>query len=165
VRHLSAVRPARPDEAEALTALAMRSKAHWGYDAAFMELAASDLRIQPEAIEGAAAFVAENGATMVGFYILADVDGMPTLRDLWVDPPAIGTGVGARLWTHMLVQAQRLGYSTVRVTSEPNAEGFYVKMGARRIGSVESSVEKGRMLPLMEVAVAAFRDAAKPVPR
>jgi hypothetical protein len=40
----------------------------------------------------------------------------------------------------------------VRIQSEPNAEGFYVKMGARRIGSVESSVMKGRLLPLMEVA-------------
>ena len=29
------VRPARPDEAEALTALVLRSKAHWGYDEAF----------------------------------------------------------------------------------------------------------------------------------
>jgi predicted N-acetyltransferase YhbS len=77
---------------------------------------------------------------------------VPTLRDLWVDPPAIGTGIGARLWTHMLEQARRLGYRAVRITSEPNAEGFYARMGARRIGSVESRVVKGRMLPLMEIA-------------
>ena len=30
------IRRARPDEADALTALATRAKAHWGYDAEFM---------------------------------------------------------------------------------------------------------------------------------
>jgi hypothetical protein len=33
---LLSIRPARPDEAEALTALFYRSKAHWGYDDDFM---------------------------------------------------------------------------------------------------------------------------------
>jgi GNAT superfamily N-acetyltransferase len=152
VQHVTVVRAALPSEAATLTALAIRSKAHWGYDAAFMERAAADLEITPEVIEGATAFVVESGTEVVGFYVLAVADGLPMLRDLWVEPVAIGTGVGSRLWMHMLGQARRLGYPTVRIQSEPNAEGFYVKMGARRVGSVESSVVKGRMLPLMEIA-------------
>jgi GNAT superfamily N-acetyltransferase len=152
VQHVTVVRPAVPGEAGALTALAIRSKAHWGYDAAFMERATLDLEITPELIAGATAFVAESSAGTVGFYVLAVVDGVPMLRDLWVDPVAIGGGVGKQLWTHMLEQARRLAYRTVRVQSEPNAEGFYVKMGARRVGFVESPVVKGRMLPLMEMA-------------
>ncbi len=148
---MTTLRPALPAEAAELTALAIRSKAHWGYDATFMALAAPDLQITPELLEGATAFVAESAGRAVGFYVLAAVDGVPMLRDLWVDPAAIGTGVGKRLWSHMLEQAGRLGYRAVRITSEPNAEGFYAKMGARRIGSVESSVVKGRMLPLMEI--------------
>jgi len=149
---VTVVRRALPGEAAKLTALAMRSKAHWGYDAAFMERAAPELEITPEVIESTTAYVAESGAVVVGFYVLAFVDGVPMLRDLWVDPPAIGTGVGVQLWTHMLEQARRLGYRTVRIHSEPNAEGFYVKMGARRVGFAESCVIKGRMLPLMEIA-------------
>jgi GNAT superfamily N-acetyltransferase len=152
VQHVIVLRAALPGEATALTALAIRSKAHWGYDAAFMELAAADLEITPEVIEDGTAFVAESGADVVGFYVLATVDAVPMLRDLWVEPAAIGAGVGAQLWAHMLEQARRLGYRTVRIQSEPNAEGFYVKMGARRVGSVESTVVKGRMLPLMEIA-------------
>ena len=31
------IREARPDEAELLSELAFRSKAHWGYDAEFLE--------------------------------------------------------------------------------------------------------------------------------
>ena len=124
---MTSVRAALPTEAETLTALAIRSKAHWGYDAQFMERAASDLQVTPAVIEEAKAFVAESGKVIVGFYVL-------------VEPSAIGTGVGAQLWTHMLEQARGLGYRAVRIHSEPNAEGFYLKMGARRIGSVESSV-------------------------
>jgi GNAT superfamily N-acetyltransferase len=153
MRHVTLVRAAVPDEARVLTALAMRSKAHWGYDAAFMERAAPDLGITPEVIEGATAFVAESGVEVVGFYVLAVADGVPMLSDLWVEPVAIGTGVGAQLWAHMLEQARRLGYRIVRVHSEPNAEGFYLKMGARRVGFVESSVVRGRLLPLMEMAI------------
>ena len=145
------LRPALSAEAAALTALAIRSKAHWGYDAAFMAVAVPDLQITPELLGAATAFVAERGTITLGFYVLAAVDGVPMLRDLWVDPAAIGAGVGKQLWSHMLEQARRLGYRAVRITSEPNAEGFYVKMGARRIGAVESSVVKGRMLPLMEI--------------
>jgi hypothetical protein len=41
----------------------------------------------------------------------------------------------------------------VRFVSDPNAAGFYVKMGARRVGEVESVAVKGRMLPAFEVDV------------
>ena len=147
-----ALRAALPGEAAALTALAIRSKAHWGYDDAFMALAAADLEITPELIENATVFLAESGTQVVGFYVLAVVDDVPMLRDLWVEPAAIGAGIGVRLWAHMLEQARQLGYRAVRIQSEPNAEGFYVKMGARRVGLAESTVIKGRMLPLMEIA-------------
>jgi hypothetical protein len=33
--------------------------------------------------------------------------------------------------------------------SDPQAEGFYLAMGARRAGASESTVTPGRMLPLM----------------
>ena len=44
------LRRALPDEAANLSALALRSKALWGYDAAFMEACRSPLTVDPEAI-------------------------------------------------------------------------------------------------------------------
>ena len=38
-----ALRPARPEEAPALTELCLRSKAVWGYDAAFMQACRREL--------------------------------------------------------------------------------------------------------------------------
>jgi hypothetical protein len=150
------IRRALPSEAAVLTALAMRSKAHWGYDAAFMERAAGEMMIAAELLgAAAAAFVAQREAAVevLGFYVLCLENGVPTLRDLWIEPVAIGTGVGRRLWMHMLGEARRLRFPAVRIVSEPNAQGFYAKMGARTVGEVESPVVKGRMLPVMEVVV------------
>jgi GNAT superfamily N-acetyltransferase len=147
------IRRAVPSEAAVLTALAIRSKAHWGYDAAFMERAAEDLAITAELLEGAAAFVAEGEREVLGFYVLGLENGAPTLRELWIEPVAIGKGLGRLLWTHMLGEARGAGYQVVRIVSEPNAQGFYAKMGARTVGEVESPVVKGRMLPVMEVVV------------
>ena len=45
VRLLVQVRSAKPGESQNLTALCVRSKAHWGYDAAFMKLSAAALAI------------------------------------------------------------------------------------------------------------------------
>jgi hypothetical protein len=40
----------------------------------------------------------------------------------------------------------------------PNAEGFYRKMGAERVGETPSGSIPGRMLPLMQVRVPAAKD-------
>ena len=114
-----------------------------------MRAATPDLTIAPDLIARATAYVAERAGDLVGVYVLSIEGGQPTLRDLWVDPPAIGTGVGSALWRHMLSEARRLGHAAVRIESDPHAEAFYAKMGARRVGFVASTVVPGRELPLM----------------
>jgi GNAT superfamily N-acetyltransferase len=146
------IRRAHRSEAALLTALATRSKAHWGYDAAFMAAAAPELVITDEVIDRAAAcYLAERGGEVVGVYVLSVEDEKPTLRDLWVEPGAIGTGVGALLWRHMRDAARGLGFRVVRIESDPHAEAFYVRMGARRVGTSASKIMPGRFLPLLEV--------------
>lgn len=46
------LRPARPDEAEQLSDLALRSKAHWGYDRARLEGWRAELTLPPDRIAG-----------------------------------------------------------------------------------------------------------------
>jgi GNAT superfamily N-acetyltransferase len=147
------IRRALPSEAAALTSLVLRSKAHWGYDEAFMHAAIPELTITPALLETMTAFVAERDDGLLGFYVLGPEDGVPTLRDMWVEPSAMRTGVGRALWGHLLEQARALGHRTLHIESDPNAEAFYVKMGARRVGQVASKIMPGRMLPSMEVEV------------
>lgn len=69
------VRAARPAEAEDLTGLVMRSKAHWGYDAAFLAACAPELRIRAGDVTARRVVVAENGrGEVVG---VASLEGTP----------------------------------------------------------------------------------------
>ncbi|MFN3280281.1 MAG: GNAT family N-acetyltransferase [Tabrizicola sp.] len=93
------LRPARAEEADALHALSIRSKAHWGYDAAFMALAAPKLALRAEWFAEGRVLAAElDGATAGVAAVLApDAEGVAELGHLFVDPAAMGQGVGAAL--------------------------------------------------------------------
>jgi len=148
------IRPAHPEEAAALSALAFRSKAHWGYDAAFMEACRADLTVSSEEIARQPVYVLEGAELLLGFYTLRGDGDEATLTDLFLDPAAIGRGHGRRLWQHAVETARRLGCATLVLHSEPQAEGFYRAMGAVRVGDVPSNVFPGRMLPLMRIRLA-----------
>lgn len=131
------LRPARAEEAGLLSDLALRAKAHWGYDEAFL------------AAYRHALTVAVLGDQPVGFSQLRRVDGAADLTDLWVDPHAIGHGIGRLLWERAVATARLLGAGELRVQSDPHAEGFYRAMGAERSGTQASTVIPGLELPLL----------------
>jgi GNAT superfamily N-acetyltransferase len=74
---------------------------------------------------------------------------------LFVEPQAIGTGVGRALYHHVLATARALGFTALRIEADPNAEPFYRAMGARPVGVVPSGSIPGRELPVLEVALPA----------
>jgi GNAT superfamily N-acetyltransferase len=145
----AAIRRARPDESGSLSDLAFRSKAHWGYDDAFMAASRDDLTLAPGDIAGSTVYVAEEGGQPVGFYRLRRRGDDAELTDLWIEPAAIGRGYGRQLWRHAVATAGQIGCRQLIWQSEPHAEGFYLAMGAERIGDSPSTVFPGRMLPLM----------------
>jgi N-acetylglutamate synthase-like GNAT family acetyltransferase len=155
------IRHARPDECSALTELTMRSKAHWGYDGAFMADVREDLEIVAERfLPDFHVYVLENDIEIIGFYSLDPVDAETIeLTHLFVEPKHIGSGFGKQLWQDSLVVAQSLGFRRLTLSSDPYAEPFYASQGAVRIGEKESTVRAGRMLPLMEYAFDSGRPA------
>jgi N-acetylglutamate synthase-like GNAT family acetyltransferase len=149
---ISTIRQARPEECGVLTEVAMRSKAHWGYDAEFMRNVRADLEVIPEKfMPGFQVYVLENEAGIMGFYSLRPADAEAIiLEDLFIEPKHIGCGYGKLLWEHSLAVARSLGYRKLTLVSDPYAESFYAHLGAVRIGEAESNALAGRMLPLME---------------
>jgi GNAT superfamily N-acetyltransferase len=143
------VRRAEPGEAGRLTELALRSKAHWGYDAEFLEEARADLTVTPESLGAQTVFVAEDGEAVVGFYRLCGEGDEVELDLLFVEPRVIGKGCGRRLWRHAVETARGRGHRRLIVASDPFAEPFYRAMGAAHFGVRESPVRAGRMLPLL----------------
>jgi GNAT superfamily N-acetyltransferase len=145
------IRRAKPDEAYILTGIAMRSKAFWGYNDAFMDACRASLTVTQKKITSHHVYLAREGPSVAGFYSLISEGETGVLDHMFVDPPFIDKGVGRFLWDHMTALARKLAIREISVDADPNAEGFYLKMGASRIGEAESSAIPGRMLPLMKV--------------
>ena len=155
------IRRAEPAEAQLLSEVAMESKGHWGYDPDFLEACRPELTLTPESIEGSEVHVIEANGEVIGFYGLGKREDDVELGHFWVLPKAIGQGFGKRLWEHAIDTARRLGFRRLWDESDPNAKGFYRKMGAKRVGEVPSPVQAGRMLPLLRFSL---RDSESPPP-
>jgi GNAT superfamily N-acetyltransferase len=146
------VRRARRGEAGHLTALCLRSKRHWGYDEPFMRLAAMTLVVTEAAIAAGDVWVAATAGTdhALGVTALGGSGSELELQLLFVDPPAMGLGVGRLLFDVARQHLTSAGVDRMLILSDPNATGFYLRMGARPIGEAPSDAIPGRMLPLFE---------------
>lgn len=145
------IRPAVTAELARLCALAAASKGYWGYDAELVSGWAAQL--DPFAQPDSAAFVAERDGELCGWMALARPEGgVCVLEHLWVEPASIRSGgVGSALYRYACTRALVLGAACLECESDPNAVGFYERMGARRSGERRS--EWGRMLPVMRLAL------------
>jgi ribosomal protein S18 acetylase RimI-like enzyme len=148
------LRDAGVREAEALTELAMRSKAVWGYSHEFMERCRPLLIVTAGYIAANPVIVAVSDDEVAGFYSLVDEGDHLSLDLCYVDPSMRGRGIGRRL-VEDAVRRSRAAARTLVVESDPNAEGFYRSLGAQRTGSRESPAEAGRMLPVLTFTAAA----------
>lgn len=145
------IRRARPDEADALSALAARSKAHWGYDAAFLERVRDAMTLHPEDVDRHEVWVLESSSgAPIGYHRV--IHGDPAeLEDLWVEPSSIGSGAGRLLFEHAVEVARQGGASDLEIDADPHAVGFYERMGAVRIGETRSKLIPGRTLPRLRI--------------
>jgi N-acetylglutamate synthase-like GNAT family acetyltransferase len=148
------IRRAHPSEADALTDLAIRSKAHWGYGEEFMAAAGAELIFHEADLERMFFIVVEREGAPVGFAAL-DLDASEPLLDaLFVEPEWIGSGLGGALLAAACTVARKRGVEALEIVSDPNAEPFYRRHGAERIGERRSG-STGRTLPLLRIATAA----------
>ena len=150
------IRPARAEEANALSALCMRSKAHWGYDAAFLKACEMELTITPERIARGRVLVAvDTDEALVGMAAAEplEIDGAYDLALLFIEPHAIRRGVGEKLFAAIVAHIAQEDARYLRIEADPFAAGFYTRLGARRIGDVPSATVANRMLPLFEFSI------------
>lgn len=141
------LRVARPDEAEALTELCMRSKAVWGYDAAFMAACRQELTITADIMARTVIQIAEREGVMIGMAQLDLGGAVAVLDKLYVDPAALRSGAGRELLQWAMATARDAGARAMAIDADPGAAGFYRRMGAVDDGEVPSGSIPGRMLP------------------
>lgn len=135
-----------------MSELALRSKAHWGYSADFLAACRDELAVWESDVHDNSTFVVEVDGRVQGFFRLERLsDDSVELSHLFVEPGAVGTGLGRLLFEHARIEATRRGFLNMRIEGDPNAEKFYQAVGARTVGRRESSSIVGRFLPLLEI--------------
>jgi GNAT superfamily N-acetyltransferase len=160
VSHTIRIERARPAQAAELTGLAHSAKRHWGYPERWIRHWRKQLTIGPEFVTWHHTFVAIERRRVVGCCAVRPWRGFADFEHLWVRPDAMGRGVGRALFDHAVKVARRAGFGRMRILADPNAEGFYRRMGARRVGVSRSRLEGGwRELPVMHFALASRRDS------
>ena len=149
VNNMEIVR-AKPEDAEALTKTAHSAKRHWGYPERWIIAWRDILTMRPAFIAANVAYCAMEDDNVVGFYVLTTESDGIHLDHLWIIPAAIRCGIGRALFEHAVNQARVAGFNSIKIEADPNAEGFYERMGARRVGTRVSEVEgEKRELPLL----------------
>lgn len=141
------LRPPRPGEAGLLTAVCLQSKAHWGYDRAFMEACREELTLTEPDLDRARLQVALRDGAIVGVAEIALADDEADLEKLFVAPEAMGCGVGGMLFTWAVAACRQGGARRMIIEADPDAVAFYRKYGARDDGQSPSGSIPGRFLP------------------
>jgi GNAT superfamily N-acetyltransferase len=144
------IRRANPGEAEALSALIMRSKAHWGYSQQQLDGWRSALTISAETIARDPVYCAEADGRLAGVMHLKLLGATEALLDdLFVEPAFIGAGVGAALWRQAVAVAREHGATGIVLDADRHAIPFYQHMGAELVGDLARTDALGISTPRM----------------
>jgi GNAT superfamily N-acetyltransferase len=150
------LRVAHPGEGRELQEIAVASKAHWGYDLAWVRQWAGAGDFSPAGLREKEVVVAEVSGSPVGWSALIPRGDVCWLEDLWVRPEWIGKSVGTFLFRRATERAAELGASRLEWEADPNAVGFYERMGGRYVRDSEPT-ELGRVIPVMALDLAPHR--------
>lgn len=145
------IREPKPDELAALSELCLRSKAHWGYDRAFMEACRAELTLRHAELRSTQIAIAECDSIAVGLVQIIIDGSQAELLKLFVEPSRIGAGVGRILLNWAIDKAHIGGATRLFIDSDPDAAAFYRRMGAQTIGTARSESIPGRRLPRLAI--------------
>lgn len=157
--HRVHIRAASPDEAATLTEIAHAAKRLWGYPEEWIARWREALTLTVDYVAAHEVFVGEYRRQIAGFYALVPLardEAKWELEHLWVRPELAGRGLGRALLRHAV---QRVGAlspgAALEIEADPNAEGFYLRMGAARIGEiVRDWAGQERRLPHLRIMTA-----------
>jgi len=150
------IRLTKENELEYISLLALRSKTHWGYSKEFMEACKNELTYTKEMIESEEYlfYLKESKNAIAGFYVLKKLNSNEAeLEALFLDPLFIRKGFGKELFNHAKLKALDFGVNTLVIQSDPYAQDFYERAGAKLISKKESGSIPGRYLPILTLGL------------
>ncbi|MBP2644251.1 MAG: GCN5-related N-acetyltransferase [Firmicutes bacterium] len=157
------IRPAKEADSKVLTEISFVSKRYWNYPEEYFAVWKDELTITPSYIQHNRLYIAEVDGKEAGYFSLVEVENdfwagkVFVAKGFWLEhifirPEYIGCGIGSQLVEHLKSICKELGLKKVLVFSDPNARGFYDKMGVRYRKEVASSIE-GRTVSFYELDI------------
>ncbi|MCW3464783.1 GNAT family N-acetyltransferase [Chitinophaga nivalis] len=141
--------PAAAGDAEILTDIAFQSKRHWNYPEAWIQLWTESLTITPAYIQQNQVIKIIYADQVVGFYSLEYNGEQLFIDHFWILPSFIGHGLGKEAFADLRHRCIARNETIIKVESDPNADGFYTRMGATKTGIVNTLIE-GRTLNIFQ---------------
>jgi GNAT superfamily N-acetyltransferase len=157
------IREATVQESEILTKISFSAKGYWNYPKEFFEIWSTELTVSSEYIQKNDVFVFEKDGTIVGYYSIVElnddiaVSGIKISKGYWlehmfVEPHNIGKKVGTKMFEHLRERCAARGIAFLGILSDPNARGFYEKMGCDYIREYPSTIES-RTTPYLQLNI------------
>jgi maltose O-acetyltransferase len=153
------IRRAQAREHEILSRISFAAKRYWKYPAHYYDIWQDELTITPAYIGSHEVYLHEE-EDIAGFYSLTELHSPLSVGEiileagLWLEhmfilPQYIGRGIGRKLFHHCLAGCSSKEHRTLRILADPNAAGFYTKMGCSYIKDYPSTIP-GRTTPYLE---------------
>ncbi len=153
------IRSAKSNEADVLTGISFASKRYWNYPEEYFEVWRNELTIHSDYIVENDVFVFEDKSTIIGYYSIVElkdtieiagitIDKGFWLEHMFIEPQHIGHGIGTLLFKHLRQRCITRGITKLKILADPNARGFYEKMGCIYMREYPSTI-KNRTTPLL----------------
>lgn len=144
------VEKAKITDAEKLTSLTLKSKAYWNYAEEQIEKWRPELTITAAYIDKNEMYKLIIDDQLIAYYAYFRLDkGKVKLDNMFITPEFIGMGYGKLLMMDFMNRVKPSGYTKIMLDADPNAKGFYEKLGFSAVGRIKSSMSN-RFLPVME---------------
>jgi GNAT superfamily N-acetyltransferase len=155
------IRKASVSDSPILTSIAFEAKRTWNYPDHYFETWKNELTISEEYIQAKIVYCIEFNSVYAGFYSLVFNPTDQFFGDVfveqgwWLDhmfivPQYQKMGIGTLFMEHLKTICSEMGTTVIRIFVDPNAAGFYEKMGSVKIRSSKSSIP-GREIPVYQL--------------
>lgn len=159
---------AKQTDAQRLTQIAFAAKRTWNYPEDWIQLWEDELTITTKYILENKVWVGTVNHEVVGFcslvYVPEDtlygeilVGKGHWMDHLFIDPKYQHQGIGKQLWEYALTFGQENNISSLNIFVDPNAVGFYEKVGAKFVKDSPSSIP-GRSLPIYQKKIIGYHN-------
>lgn len=154
-------RQADTQDATALTKLSFDSKGYWNYPDSYFDIWADELTVSTAYIENNEVQVYSIEDSIAAYYSIVkldndiDIGGVTLNKGDWLEhmfvaSQHIGNGIGTKLFNHLKQRCFELGIVELGILADPNAKGFYLKMGCVYVNEYPSTI-KNRTTPYLKL--------------